>query len=66
MIEEKLIQRTQGLEKKEPIYRDFRAGDVRHSQADISKAQLLLGYKPKQTISQGLDIYMHWFIKNNV
>jgi UDP-N-acetylglucosamine 4-epimerase len=66
MIEEKLIQRTQGLEKKEPIYRDFRAGDVRHSQADISKAQLLLGYKPKQTISQGLDIYMHWFIKNDV
>jgi UDP-glucose 6-dehydrogenase len=34
MIEERLIQRTQGLEKKEPIYQDFRAGDVRHSQAN--------------------------------
>jgi UDP-N-acetylglucosamine/UDP-N-acetylgalactosamine 4-epimerase len=66
MIEERLIQRTQTLEKKKPIYRDFRAGDVRHSQADISKAKLLLGYKPKQTVSQGLDTYMNWFIKNNI
>jgi UDP-N-acetylglucosamine/UDP-N-acetylgalactosamine 4-epimerase len=66
MIEERLIQGAQVLEKKEPIYRDFRAGDVRHSQADISKAQQLLGFKPKQTVSQGLDTYMHWFIKNNI
>src|SRR5690554_6797459 len=28
-----------------PVYRDFRAGDVRHSQADISKAEKLLGYR---------------------
>jgi len=62
MIEERLIQRTQGLEKKEPVYRDFRAGDVRHSQANIDKAQALLGYQPKYMISEGMDEAMDWYV----
>jgi len=37
-----------------PDYRDFRAGDVRHSRADISKVQRLLGYEPKYRIKEGL------------
>lgn len=37
-----------------PIYRDFRAGDVRHSCADIRKAGCLLGYRPKYRIEEGL------------
>ena len=61
MMEERLIQRTQGLEKKKPIYQDFRAGDVRHSQANIVKAQTLLGYQPKYYISQGMDEAMDWY-----
>jgi UDP-N-acetylglucosamine/UDP-N-acetylgalactosamine 4-epimerase len=47
-----------------PAYRDFRAGDVLHSQADISKAQRLLGYAPTHTIDQGLDAAMLWYIRN--
>ncbi|EGR2003732.1 Vi polysaccharide biosynthesis UDP-N-acetylglucosaminuronic acid C-4 epimerase TviC, partial [Vibrio parahaemolyticus] len=35
-----------------PTYRDFRVGDVRHSQADISKAREILGYKPEFNIQQ--------------
>jgi len=62
MIEERLIQRTQGLEKKEPIYQDFRAGDVRHSQANIDKAQKLLDYQPKYMISEGMDKAMDWYV----
>jgi UDP-N-acetylglucosamine 4-epimerase len=46
---------------KEPIYRDFRAGDVRHSQADISKARNLLGYEPEFKIQQGIDKAMPWY-----
>jgi UDP-N-acetylglucosamine 4-epimerase len=46
----------------EPTYRDFRAGDVRHSQADISKAKQSLGYKPEFVISQGIDKAMPWYI----
>jgi UDP-N-acetylglucosamine 4-epimerase len=46
-----------------PNYRDFRAGDVRHSQADISKAQRLLDYQPTHTILQGLQAAMPWYLE---
>lgn len=45
-------------------YRDFRAGDVRHSQADISKAQNNLGYEPSHRIQQGILEAMPWYLKN--
>ena len=48
---------------KEAVYQDFRAGDVRHSQADISKARALLGYAPTHTIAQGLEVAMPWYVK---
>jgi UDP-N-acetylglucosamine 4-epimerase len=48
---------------KEAVYQDFRAGDVRHSQADISKARMLLGYAPTHTIAQGLEVAMPWYVK---
>lgn len=64
MIEEGLAQRIQGLEKKKPIYQDFRAGDVRHSQANIDKAQRLLGYQPKYMIDKGLDEAMDWYAQS--
>lgn len=41
---------------------DFRAGDVRHSQADISKAQRLLGYVPEYRLADGLAKAMPWYI----
>ena len=47
---------------KEPIYREFRAGDVRHSQADISKAQKYLGYSPEHNIFSGINEAMPWYI----
>jgi UDP-N-acetylglucosamine 4-epimerase len=45
-----------------PDYKDFRPGDVRHSQADISKAAQLLGYVPTHTIEQGLALAMDWYV----
>ncbi|ELA9892974.1 Vi polysaccharide biosynthesis UDP-N-acetylglucosaminuronic acid C-4 epimerase TviC [Vibrio parahaemolyticus] len=45
----------------EPTYREFRAGDVRHSQADISKAKSKLGYEPKYDISAGIAESMPWY-----
>ena len=47
---------------KESVYRDFRAGDVRHSQASIEKIKSLLGYKPEFVIGQGIDQAMPWYI----
>jgi len=64
MIEDGLIQRVKGLEHKSPIYRDFRAGDVRHSQANIDKARELLGYRPKYTISQGMSKVIDWYVRD--
>lgn len=47
--------------EQSPIYRDFRPGDVRHSQADITKIQTLLGYEPKFNIIQGIEKAMPWY-----
>ncbi|NVO99678.1 Vi polysaccharide biosynthesis UDP-N-acetylglucosaminuronic acid C-4 epimerase TviC [Photobacterium damselae subsp. damselae] len=45
----------------EPTYRDFRTGDVRHSQADISKAIKKLGYRPEFRILDGISKAMPWY-----
>lgn len=47
-----------------PSYRDFRTGDVRHSQADISKAKRQLGYSPTHNLAQGIKKAMPWYIAN--
>lgn len=47
----------------DPIYKEFREGDVRHSQADISKARDLLGYEPTHSVSQGLAVTSEWFLE---
>ncbi|MEP2987434.1 MAG: SDR family oxidoreductase [Parasphingorhabdus sp.] len=49
---------------REPIYDDFRAGDVRHSQADISKARAKIGYEPTHPIGDGIRAAMPWYVGN--
>lgn len=46
-----------------PVYRDFRAGDVRHSQADVTKIKTLLGYKPEFVIKEGITKAMPWYVR---
>jgi len=50
----------------EPIYKDPRAGDVRDSQADIGKAQRLLGYQPVVSFEEGLDRTVAWYRESAV
>jgi UDP-N-acetylglucosamine 4-epimerase len=52
------------LEKCRPVYRDFRSGDVRHSEADIAQAGQLLGYEPTHSIEQGLTEALDWYRRN--
>lgn len=47
---------------RQPVYRDFRAGDVRHSQADVFKAANKLGYAPQYAIMQGVAKAMPWYV----
>ncbi|WP_322740921.1 NAD-dependent epimerase/dehydratase family protein [Endozoicomonas gorgoniicola] len=51
-----------GIKEVEPLYRDFRAGDVRHSQADISKAKTLIGYQPTHRIMDGVGEATSWYL----
>ena len=55
--------RTNGVSyTQEAVYRDFREGDVRHSQADINKIQNALGYAPQFDIVQGIEKAMPWYV----
>lgn len=47
---------------RDAVYQDFRKGDVRHSQADISKISSQLGYEPRFNVQQGLSQAMPWYI----
>ncbi|RKF14380.1 SDR family oxidoreductase [Alginatibacterium sediminis] len=56
--------RNHGIEnQKAAIYQDFRAGDVRHSRADIGKAQQIIGYAPEYKVKEGLTKAMSWYVK---
>lgn len=63
MIEERFIHRVEGPTKKEPTYKNFRAGDVPQSQADTSNAQQLLGYQPRHKITEEIDDATDWFVE---
>jgi len=52
--------------EKQPVYRDFRPGDVRHSQADISKAASKLGYAPEYRIAEGIAKAMPWYLGHKI
>lgn len=47
-----------------PIYKEERAGDIRHSNADISKAKRLLGYNPDYSMDRGLELTIEWYKEN--
>ena len=61
LLQGALRKADRSLPEQAPVYREFRAGDVRHSLADISKAKTLLGYRPSCQIKQGLELAMDWY-----
>jgi UDP-N-acetylglucosamine 4-epimerase len=61
----KTILATHGVRyTKQVIHREFRSGDVRQSQADIGKAEQLLGYAPAYRIRQGLEAAVDWYVRS--
>ncbi len=60
-LRELLQERHPRLRMSPPTYKDFRSGDVRHSQADISKARRLLGYQPTHDARGGLRKALPWY-----
>jgi UDP-N-acetylglucosamine 4-epimerase len=57
-----LRERFPHVQEHRPHFKDFRAGDVRHSQADISKAETMLGFAPTHRIGEGLQQALAWYI----
>jgi UDP-N-acetylglucosamine 4-epimerase len=64
MIKGLLAEDRPELAGASAVYRDFRAGDVRHSLADISKAKRLLGYLPTHRIDEGMEESMAWYVQD--
>jgi UDP-N-acetylglucosamine 4-epimerase len=56
------IEARQSISASEPVYREFRNGDVRHSQADITKARTQLAYTPEFDIFTGIEAAMPWYL----
>ncbi|HEY0881696.1 MAG TPA: NAD-dependent epimerase/dehydratase family protein, partial [Archangium sp.] len=54
-LRDRLAKRTPSIASLEPVFQPFRPGDIKDSQADISRAKEKLGYAPTHTVSQGLD-----------
>jgi len=66
MMQALLRGRFPHVAQHRPQHRDFRAGDIRHSQADIGKARALLGYAPTHSIKDGLYEAMDWYVHHLV
>ncbi|MFZ4535509.1 SDR family oxidoreductase [Propionivibrio sp.] len=64
MLREVLAETRPELGSLKPEYREFRPGDVRHSQADISKAKLLLNYAPTYRLEDGIREAMPWYVSH--
>lgn len=64
MLQARLLPHYPHLQNFKPVHQPFRAGDVRHSQADIRKARRLLGYSPTHRIEDGLDESLEWYRAN--
>ncbi|WP_419765667.1 MAG: SDR family oxidoreductase [Arcobacter sp.] len=63
-IKNGLEEKLPNLKIKNVIYRDFRAGDIRHSNANIDQAKVLLGYEPTHRLKEGLEESLEWYINN--
>ena len=66
ILRQKIKHYYPSLLKLPPVYREFRAGDVQYSLANIAKAQKLLGYTPAYQIGEGLTEAMAWYIPPTV
>jgi UDP-N-acetylglucosamine/UDP-N-acetylgalactosamine 4-epimerase len=64
MIKANLALHRPEVHTAEPHHRDFRPGDVQHSQADITKATRRLGYVPTSNVEEGLRHAVDWYVSN--
>jgi UDP-N-acetylglucosamine 4-epimerase len=61
-LNEGLRKRDPNLAEQKPVYREFRAGDVRHSLASVDKAKAFLGFQPSHSTQSGLESALDWYL----
>ncbi|RME15664.1 MAG: SDR family oxidoreductase [Bdellovibrio sp.] len=64
ILKKLLKKRNPDLSIQEPVYKDFRPGDIRHSFADITRIQEAFSYTPSHSIEEGLEEALDWYLKN--
>jgi UDP-N-acetylglucosamine 4-epimerase len=64
IIRDKAMERRR-LSPREPVYEDFRPGDIRYSVADVSKIRHRLGYEPTRSVSDGIGEAIGWYLAND-
>jgi UDP-N-acetylglucosamine 4-epimerase len=65
VIKDSLGELNPAVKSIEPVYGPFRQGDVRHSLADISRANDLLGFEPAYNVRAGMQESIEWYVKNS-
>jgi UDP-N-acetylglucosamine 4-epimerase len=60
LLRDRLAADLPHLKNRQPVYQEFRPGDIRHSQADLTQARQVLGYEPHYRLDQGLDEALAW------
>jgi UDP-N-acetylglucosamine 4-epimerase len=65
MIRDGLAAHLPSLSAAEPVFREERGGDVRHSQADITRIRQRLGYEPTHSVAEGLAVALEWYVEQN-
>lgn len=63
MIAEAYLKLNPGAQVMEPLRKEFRPGDILHSQANIEAAKSLLGFKPRYTVKEGITETVKWFME---
>jgi len=64
-IRSALLRIRPDLKIADPVYRDFRSGDVRYSTADFSRAREELGFEPNHSVVDGIDLAIQWYSENS-
>ena len=65
LIKNNLVSYKADIVTIKPQYEPFRKGDVRHSLADISRANALLGYEPRYDVEVGMKETLEWYARNS-
>ncbi|MGL5973231.1 MAG: LPS biosynthesis protein WbpP, partial [Oscillospiraceae bacterium] len=59
-----VLAKSLGKEDIKPNFGPDRKGDIKHSNADISKAKELINYDPKYSFEEGINLAIQWYKEN--